>query len=421
MNHINKIHLIIILTLISNLNLFSNNLNDTFKMISRQGETSIIVNEEDSNMDFKNSFPNDYFSVSTKESSYLVLNNSEKYIILMPSTKLTFENNKFSLDYGYIYIKTKHNDDVQMTLNKEEANYNLKGKSFAVISYNENISIISYNNAVKISPENSLGLNYYLEPYNKASIIPNLKGPYGITENERTLIDNVSRQLEIEVNNHLNEDIERYNFKIMEGDKNETTIYRVVHPKEGPNIFLIVPHGNERVGTDVAMERINMPIKKGSLTIVPIAVPEAYRKNVRAIGGLDINNRFFDRKINRNITDKLAKKYMDMLDEYKIDVVLTLHEGNGFKEFFGDSIIYDTRKLDDKVSKVLSNINSRIEPMSFKFKQMYYPMPTTITFYAAKKNIDAFGIELTRNLDYDKKRIIMHTILSEFLKIYELE
>ncbi|TKZ18124.1 hypothetical protein EZH24_13735, partial [Brachyspira catarrhinii] len=88
-------------------------------------------------------------------------------------------------------------------------------------------------------------------------------------------------------------------------------------------------------------------MKKGDLTIVPIAVPEAYRKNVRAIGGLDINNRFFDRKINRNITDKLAKKYMDMLDEYKIDVVLTLHEGNGFKEFFGDSIIYDTRKLDD--------------------------------------------------------------------------
>ena len=36
-------------------------------------------------------------------------------------------------------------------------------------------------------------------------------------------------------------------------------------------------------------------------------------------------------------------------------------------------------------------------------------------------NIEAFGIELTKNLDYDKKRIIMHTILSEFFKIYGLE
>ena len=110
-----------------------------------------------------------------------------------------------------------------------------------------------------------------------------------------------------------------------------------------------------------------------------------------------------------------------MLDEYDIDVVLTLHEGNGFKEFFGDSIIYDSRKLDDKVVSVLNNINSRIEPMKFKFRQMYYPMPTTITYYAAKKNIESFGIELTRNLDYDKKRIIMHTILNEFLKIYGME
>lgn len=414
-------YLIIIFLLSINFNLFPNDLNNNFKMISRQGETSIIVNEENSNMDFNNSFPNDYFSVSTKESSYLVLDNVKKSIILMPSSKLTFENNKFSLDYGYIYIKTKHNNEDRITFTKEGKTYNLNGKSFAIISYDENTSVISYDSAVKISPESSLGINYYLEPFNKTSIIPILNGPYRITENEKTLIDYVSRQLEMEVNSHLNEDIERYNFKIMEGSKNETTIYRVVHPKEGPNIFLIVPHGSERVGTDVAMERINMPIKKGSLTIVPIAVPEAYNKNVRAIEGLDINNRFFDKKINRSVTDKLAKKYMDMLDEYKIDVVLTLHEGNGFKEFFGDSIIYDSKKLDDKVSKVLSNINSRIEPMKFKFKQMYYPMPTTITYYASKKNIDAFGIELTRNLDYDKKRIIMHTILNEFLKIYGLE
>lgn len=413
----NKVFLTIIFIFSINFNLSANN----FKMISRQGETSVIVNEENSNMDFKKSFPNDYFSVSTKESSYLVLDNSEKSIILMPSSKLTFENNRFNLDYGYMYIKTKHNDNIQIILSKEGKTYNLNGKSFAIVSYNRNISVISYNNAVKITPQNALGMSYYLEPYNKTSVIPILNGPYRITEDEKTLIDNVSRQLEMEINEHLNEDIERYNFKIMEGTKNENTVYRVVHPKEGPNIFLIVPHGSERVGTDVAMERINMPIKKGSLTIVPIAVPEAYEKNTRAIEGLDINNRFFNRKIERSVTDKLAKKYMNMLDEYKIDAVLTLHEGNGFKEFFGDSIIYDNRKLDDKVSKVLSNINSRIEPMSFKFKQMYYPMPTTITYYAYKKNIDAFGIELTRNLDYDKKRIIMHTILSEFLKIYELE
>ena len=408
---------IIIILFITINSLFANN----FKVISRQGEASVIVNKEHSHIDIKKSFPEDYFSISTKESSYMVIDNGEKSIILMPESKLTFKDNKFTLDFGYIYIKSKHNDEVKITINKDNKSYSFKGKSFAVISYDNNLTILSHDNAVRIELTESLGISYYLEPFNKALINSSMNGPYNINANEKSLLENVSRQLEIEMNDHLNEGIERYNFNILEGSKNETTIYRIVHPKKGPNVFLIVPHGSERVGTDVAIERLNMPIKRGSLTIIPIAVPEAYRLNTRAIEGQDINNRFFDKKINRTDTDKLAQKYMDMLDEYDIDVVLTLHEGNGFKEFFGDSIIYDSRKLDDNVKKVLDNINSRIEPMKFKFKQMYYPMPTTITYYAAEKGIEAYGIELTRNLDYDKKRIIMHTILSEFFKIYGLE
>ncbi|WP_297285064.1 hypothetical protein [uncultured Brachyspira sp.] len=408
---------VIIILFITINSVFANN----FKVISRQGEASVIVNKEHSDIDIKKSFPEDYFSISTKESSYMVIDNGEKSIILMPESKLTFKDNKFTLDFGYIYIKSKHNDEVKITINKDNKSYSFKGKSFAVISYDNNLTILSHDNAVRIELTESLGISYYLEPFNKALINSSMNGPYNINANEKSLLENVSRQLEIEMNDHLNEGIERYNFNILEGSKNETTIYRIVHPKKGPNVFLIVPHGSERVGTDVAIERLNMPIKRGSLTIIPIAVPEAYRLNTRAIEGQDINNRFFDKKINRTDTDKLAQKYMDMLDEYDIDVVLTLHEGNGFKEFFGDSIIYDSRKLDDNVKKVLDNINSRIEPMKFKFKQMYYPMPTTITYYAAEKGIEAYGIELTRNLDYDKKRIIMHTILSEFFKIYGLE
>ncbi len=412
-----KIKYVIIILFITINSVFANN----FKVISRQGEASVIVNKEHSDIDIKKSFPDDYFSISTKESSYMVIDNGEKSIILMPESKLTFKDNKFTLDFGYIYIKSKHNDEVKITINKDNKSYSFKGKSFAVISYDNNLTILSHDNAVRIELTESLGISYYLEPFNKALINSSMNGPYNINANEKSLLENVSRQLEIEMNDHLNEGIERYNFNILEGSKNETTIYRIVHPKKGPNVFLIVPHGSERVGTDVAIERLNMPIKRGSLTIIPIAVPEAYRLNTRAIEGQDINNRFFDKKINRTDTDKLAQKYMDMLDEYDIDVVLTLHEGNGFKEFFGDSIIYDSRKLDDNVKKVLDNINSRIEPMKFKFKQMYYPMPTTITYYAAEKGIEAYGIELTRNLDYDKKRIIMHTILSEFFKIYGLE
>ena len=295
-------YVIIIIFITINL-VFANN----FKVISRQGEASVIVNKEHSDIDIKKSFPDDYFSISTKESSYMVIDNGEKSIILMPESKLTFKDNKFTLDFGYIYIKSKHNDEVKITLNKDNKSYSFKGKSFAIISYDNNLTILSHDNAVKIELAQSLGISYYLEPFNKTLINSSMNGPYNINANERSLLENVSRQLEIEMNDHLNEGIERYNFNILEGTKNETTIYRIVHPKKGPNVFLIVPHGSERVGTDVAIERLNMPIKKGSLTIVPIAVPEAYRLNTRAIEGQDINNRFFDKKINRTDTDNWHK------------------------------------------------------------------------------------------------------------------
>ena len=410
--------LYIVIFALLQINIFAN----PFKLLSRKGEVSVIVTEDNADIDFRESFPEDYFSITTKEYSYLVIDNGRESLILMPSSKLTYDNSKFTLHEGCMYVKSKHNDEIEMKFSKDNKSYTVAGKAFTVLSYNDDISILTHTTVAKIIPDDSWGAIYYLEPNRKSTILPSIAGPFNITANEKTLIDTVSRQLESEVNSHLNKDIERYSFKILEGTKNETTIYRLVHPTPGPNVFLIAPHGSERVGTDVAIERINMPIKKGSMTIVPIAVPQAYANNLRAIEGQDINNRFFENKQRiKTYTDRLAQKYMDMLEDYDITLVLTLHEGNGVKEFFGDSIIYDTRKLDNTVSKVLDKINNRIIPMNLKFKQMYYPMPTTLTYYATQKNIDAYGIELTRNLDYDKKRIIMHTILSEFLRIYGME
>ena len=100
---------------LSNL-LFAN----SFKVISRQGEASVIVNEEHADIDVKKSFPDDYFSISTKEESYLVMDNGEKSIILMPSSKLTYESNNFTLHSGYMYIKSKHNDNIEMNAEAKE-------------------------------------------------------------------------------------------------------------------------------------------------------------------------------------------------------------------------------------------------------------------------------------------------------------
>ena len=61
-----KLQNIIIIFIISINSLLANN----FKVISRQGEASVIVNKEHSDIDIKKSFPDDYFSISTYSHCY---------------------------------------------------------------------------------------------------------------------------------------------------------------------------------------------------------------------------------------------------------------------------------------------------------------------------------------------------------------
>lgn len=389
-----------------------------YKILTQEGKISVIVNEKDSILDIKTSLPEKYFVVETKEKSYALIEGEESFILITPLSRLLFKDGSFSLESGYIFMKSKSEKNVKTDIFLGGMEYKILAQTVAIISHRKEVTILSANTVVEFSEASSHGVKYFLEPNQKAKIIPFLSNPLQTVENEKALIENAKLKIDREIASSIDKVIQRYSFKIFETTKNETEVFRVVHPNKGRNVFLIVPHGDERTGTDVAKDRAVMPIKSGSLTIVPVAVAAAYSNNSRSIEGLDINNRFFKRKKDTTETDKLATKYMKMLKEYDIDLVLTLHEGNGVKEFFGDSIIYDTRKQDYVANKIVTIINKRIEPMHFKFKQMYYPMPTTITYYAMQEGIEAYGIELTRNLDYEKKRAIMHAILEEFFKHY---
>ncbi len=391
-----------------------------YKIVSQHGDISITVNEKNSNFDIQHHLPTNYFRIETQDTSYIVLEKENKAIILMPKSKMSVISNQIILEEGYFYAKSKDTSDLSIDVVNKSLAYQINGHAFAIANEDNKLKAITYKNAIKLIPNVNSNIGYFLEPYNQTQIFPILTTPKNLTENEKGLIENMSRKLDVEVSSALDKDIKRYSFTIYEKTRNETEIYRVISPNPGPNVFLIVPHGNERTGTDVAIERLQMPIKKGTLTIVPIASAYSYKVNSRYLDGEDINNKFFDRKKDKNDVEMLATRYMKMLDDYDIDVVLTLHEGNGFKEFFGDSIIYDTKKLDKVVRDVLVKINGRIEPYKYKFRQMYYPMPTTITYYATQKGMDAYGIELTRNLPYESKRIIMHAILDEFYKVYGL-
>lgn len=391
-------------------------------MISKTGEVSIRVSREETGVDIKNSLPDDFFRIETKDSSYIVIEKGEKSLILMPKSTLVYSDNNFNLESGYLYTKSRNGSDVNLAIsnNTENSAYNISGKSFALYSDSGEISAITHKQALKLKPQASLGINYVLEPYNKTRISPSLTDPITLTDTEKTLLANVSMRLDVEIATELNKNIDRYSFKLLKNTANETSVFRLVHKKPGKNIFIIVPHGNERVGTDVLSNRLNMPIKSGSLTIVPIAVPSAYKGNKRIIENQDINRLFVYRKKDKTDVEKLATAYMKMLKDYKIDVLITLHEGNGFQEFFEDAIIYDDKRLASTASKVVANINKRVEPYKFKFRSMHHPMPTTMTYYAAGKKMDAYGIEITAKMSHDRKFAIMDAILTELFDIYGL-
>jgi len=411
----------LLLILLSSFILIESLFADSYKILSQHGTVNITINKKNINTDIINSLPDDYFKIETKESSYIVLEKDTKSIILMPSSKIVFSSDSINLEKGFLYIKSKTTNDIEINIRQNNNNYTLNGNSFALETQGNKTRAFASEKLLSLTHSSNLGLKYYLEPHNKTDIFPTLTYPKNITANEKGNMTEASKKLISEISKDINKVIKRYSFKIFEGTIHETEIYRVVHPKKGPNVFLIVPHGNERVGTDVAKERVALPIKNGTLTIVPIASAYSYKNNTRYLNGEDINNLFFNRKKDKSYGEKLATTYMKMLDSYDIDIVITLHEGNGFKEFFGDAIIYDDKKLDNTVAYITKNINDRISPFKYKFKQTYYPMPTTITYYAYKKGIDAYGIELTRNLPYESKKVIMHAILDEFFKVYKLQ
>ncbi len=88
------------------------------------------------------------------------------------------------------------------------------------------------------------------------------------------------------------------------------------------------------------------------------------------------------------------------------------------KAMVKDAIVFDKEKYQNKAEAIVKKINKSIEPTEYKFKPMLHPMPTTFTYYAAEKGIDAFAIEISRNMPNEKKIIIKNAIIDEFFKMY---
>lgn len=417
------------------------NTNVKYSIISEVGNVSIVLSGNEILADDEKNFgtiklDSNFFEITTSV-EHVVLTDDSKLIIIMPNTRLVVKAGIFYLDTGYAYFETidatnnievlcsnyKYKDDSKRV-------YTLNGKSFAIstlisptispLSSSGSLFVHTKNNAMKIEDSSYIGISYIVEPYHETQLLPRLESLDAITMFEARNLDNARNILMAEFENHLNKEVQRETITLFKGTRYETDIYRIIHKNKGTNVFIFVPHGDERYSTVAALKRVTKPIKAGSITIVPIALTPAYNSHSRGYRGIDLNRQFTS-NINRN-TDigKVAYTYAKMLEYYSIDLVITLHEGNGKKEFFEDAIVFDKPKFKETSDIIVAKINEKIEPTKYKFKSMLHPMPTTFTYYAAERDIDAFCIEVSGYMPEHRRSDIKNAIIDEFFKMYGL-
>ncbi len=376
-----------------------------------------------------------YFEITTS-TEHIVLTDDVKLIVLMPNTRLVVRDNVFYLDKGYAYFETVDNiNSIEVLCSnykyRDDSSriYAINGKSFAITTFisptvssfdSGSLFVHTRSSGVKIADDSSIGISYVVEPYHETQLLPKLESLDGITILESTNLNNAREILLAEFQNHLNKEVQRETITLFKGTRYETDVYRIIHKKKGANVFIFVPHGDERYSTVAALNRIAKPIKAGSITIVPIGLAPAYKNNTRGYAGIDLNRQFGENINQKTDIGKIAYTYAKMLDFYKIDLVITLHEGNGKKEFFGDAIVFDKAEYQSISDEIIAKINTKIEPTKYKFKSMLHPMPTTFTYYAAEKDIPAFCIEISGYMPEHRRAIIKNAIIDEFFKMYGL-
>ncbi|MEM6603162.1 MAG: succinylglutamate desuccinylase/aspartoacylase family protein, partial [Pseudomonadota bacterium] len=183
---------------------------------------------------------------------------------------------------------------------------------------------------------------------------------------------------------------------------------------DGPHLLITgAVHGNEPCGTEAIMRLISqienkaINLQRGTLTLIPICNPEAYKQN----------KRFIDRNLNRSLYPKAEYiHYEDRIDpilcDYltKADILLDLHSYASQGGAFGFMGHYSAEEIEYCLSLGIENFvygwsdafqNSDADPRE----------AMGMTEYARSKGAIAVTIECGQHLNKDAPDIAYDTIL----------
>ena len=195
-------------------------------------------------------------------------------------------------------------------------------------------------------------------------------------------------------------------------------------PEPGPTALIQAGiHGDEVAGVHALCEMLEDEIRPthGKLIICPVMNPPAYRARQRAaIGGLDLNRCFPGNADAPEREYRLARKFMDLLEDEKPALMATLHESHKrydpeVNPSFGQTLVYGVDPMPEIVGTVVERLNGRFTKPEEHWDTQYYPVATSSTEVIVDA-VGCIGICVETWMGFEEAhRIEMQKAVVEFL------
>lgn len=159
-------------------------------------------------------------------------------------------------------------------------------------------------------------------------------------------------------------------------------------PRPGPTAIVQAGiHGDEIAGVHALSELLEDELRpeSGRLLIIPVMNPGAYRARQRAApGGLDMNRCFPGDASSDALEQRLARRFMDLVESERPALVLTLHESlkrhhPQVPASFGQTLVYGVKPMPQVVQHVVDRLNEGRQSPYELWAPHYYPVATSST------------------------------------------
>lgn len=186
--------------------------------------------------------------------------------------------------------------------------------------------------------------------------------------------------------------------------------------ERGPGPKVIVEagiHGDEIAGVHALQEWLEqgVSVDAGTLLVIPVMNPPAYRARERAApGGLDLNRQFPGDGLAPEREKRLARTFMDFMERERPDLLVTLHESKkrydpAVVPSFGQTIVYGVDVVPPIVTRAIEKLNAGKQDESETWAALYYPVATSSTEVIVDR-VGCIGLTVETWMGFPERRRI---------------